>query len=344
MSAVHTNAPASLAGRDRTRLLCRLAAGAAALGAAALANHLVARRSEARHPPDGAFLEIDGVRLHYREAGAGPTIVLLHGNGVASDDFVVSGLMERLARSARVIAFDRPGFGHSTRPRRTVWTPAAQAALLRAALLRLDASSPTIVGHSWGTLVAAEMALSDLHGTGGLVLMSGYYHPHPRVDTVLLGAPAAPVIGDVLRYTVSPPVGALITPLILKQIFAPAPVSPRFRGEYPISMSLRPSQLRASAAESALLIPAAARLASRLSKLDIPLLLIAGANDHLLSTSHQTAALARELPRAHFVELEGVGHMVHHSRPDEVASAIQGFMMGKAAAAPLDAFVRLIAN
>ena len=97
--------------------------------------------------------------------------------------------------------------------------------------------------------------------------MSGYYRPTPRVDAVLLGGPAAPVIGDILRYTVSPAVGALVTPLILMQLFAPAQVSRRFLEEYPIPMSLRPSQLRASAAESELMIPCAAALNRRLQDL-----------------------------------------------------------------------------
>ena len=31
--------------------------------------------------PEGKFITVDGVRLHYIERGAGPVIVLLHGNG-----------------------------------------------------------------------------------------------------------------------------------------------------------------------------------------------------------------------------------------------------------------------
>jgi hypothetical protein len=38
-----------------------------------------ARAAELQHPPAGEFLEIDGVRLHYVERGAGPALVLLHG-------------------------------------------------------------------------------------------------------------------------------------------------------------------------------------------------------------------------------------------------------------------------
>ena len=129
-------ARASGRGAGAPALLPGLAIGAAVLAAAALANHAVARRTERRHPPRGRFLEVDGVRLHLTERGSGPAVVLLHGNGATAQDFEASGLVDRLAAHHRVIAFDRPGFGHSERPRTTVWTAGAQAALLRTALRR----------------------------------------------------------------------------------------------------------------------------------------------------------------------------------------------------------------
>ena len=49
-----------------------------------------------------------------------------------------------------VIVFDRPGFGHSNRPRRTIWTPEAQADFLHEALERIGVSRATVLGHSWG--------------------------------------------------------------------------------------------------------------------------------------------------------------------------------------------------
>ena len=84
-------------------------------------------RAERRHPPIGEFLERDGVRLHYLQRGPidGPVVVLLHGNGTLIQDFMLSGLLDLLARRYRVICFDRPGFGYSTRPRLRLWTPEA---------------------------------------------------------------------------------------------------------------------------------------------------------------------------------------------------------------------------
>src|SRR4051812_9937225 len=101
-----------------------LAAGTAAAGALAVGNYLLARRSERRHPPEGSFLVVDGVRLHYSDRGAGTPVVLIHGNAVTGADWNRSGVADLLLRDHRVIMFDRPGFGYSDRPRGRIWTAA----------------------------------------------------------------------------------------------------------------------------------------------------------------------------------------------------------------------------
>jgi hypothetical protein len=76
-----------------------IALGAAAVlgGAAALAARQ-ARKAERDHPPVGCFLHIAGVRLHYLERGAGPPLLLLHGNGGMVQDFAIGGILEWLAK------------------------------------------------------------------------------------------------------------------------------------------------------------------------------------------------------------------------------------------------------
>src|SRR3954467_1457411 len=114
-----------------------------------------------RNPPIGRFVQCDGMRLHYIDRGdsRAPCVVLLHGNGTMIQDLTISGLVDRLARHSRVVCFDRPGFGHSPRPRSKICTPSAQAELLVVALNKLGVREPVIFGHSWGTLVALALAL-----------------------------------------------------------------------------------------------------------------------------------------------------------------------------------------
>jgi pimeloyl-ACP methyl ester carboxylesterase len=61
----------------------------------------------------GKFVDVDAVRLHYVEQGRGEPLVLLHGNGSMIQDFTSSGLIETASEKHRVIAFHRPGYGHS---------------------------------------------------------------------------------------------------------------------------------------------------------------------------------------------------------------------------------------
>lgn len=98
-------------------VLAGSAAALAALGAAVLYNRQKAGAAERKTPPIGRFLDVDGVRLHYIERGQGEPVVLIHGNGTMIQDFAVSGLVDRLASRHRVIVFDRPGYGYSSRPR-----------------------------------------------------------------------------------------------------------------------------------------------------------------------------------------------------------------------------------
>jgi pimeloyl-ACP methyl ester carboxylesterase len=303
-----------------------LAGAAAVLAGAAIANHLVAKRSERRNPPRGRFVTIDGVQMHYLERGVGPPVVLIHGNGVTAEDFELSGLLDHLAQRHRVIAFDRPGFGYTQRPRRRSWTAKEQATLLLGGLSALGVERAVVVGHSWGTLVALEAALEQPDKVAGLVLMSGYYWPTARLDVPLLSGPAIPVFGDVLRFTLSPLLGWAMTPLVLKQIFSPSTVPAHFKAEFPASISLRPSQLRATAADTAMMAPQASKTAARYDEITAPVLVIAGDGDKIVSFKHQSRRLAGDLLNAQLQVIEGAGHMIHHTAPDEVATGIEAFV------------------
>src|SRR4030095_5174609 len=154
------------------------------LAAVVLANIAIEFIARWRNPPIGEFLDIDGVRLHFIMRGNpdAPPLVMFHGNGTFLQDFTISGLVDEAAHKFRVICFDRPGFGHSSRPRTIIWGPERQAELFCAALTRLGIERPLVLGHSWGTLVALAMAARNSERVKGLVLVSGYYFPTWRVD------------------------------------------------------------------------------------------------------------------------------------------------------------------
>ena len=300
----------------------QLGAIGAGLGLAASFFYVRAKtkQAEAENPPQGRFVEVDGVRLHYIEKGEGPTLVLLHGNGVLANDFVHSGLLDRAAEHYRVIAFDRPGFGYSERPRSKVWTPQAQARLLHHALQELDVESAIVLGHSWGTLVALSMALDAPGFVRGLVLLSGYYYPSVRADVMTAG-PAIPVLGDLMRYTVSPLVTRMMWRPLTRKVFAPMPVADSFRQLSPW-MAVRPGQLRASAAETALMVPSAMALAKRYQELKVPAVIVSGTQDKIVDFGHNAERLNERIPDSELQLQPGVGHMTHYAHPEQVMAAV----------------------
>jgi pimeloyl-ACP methyl ester carboxylesterase len=284
-------------------------------------NRHLAKNAENDNPPVGQFLEVNGVRLHYVERGSGTPLVLLHGNGSMIQDFESSGLIDLAAKNYRVIVFDRPGFGHSDRPRNVVWTPAAQADLINSALHRLGVSHAIVLGHSWGASVAVALALKYPKLVQGLVLASGYYYPTLRPDVVALSAPAVPLVGDILGHTLSPIISRVMWPLLMAKIFGPRSVPKKFEG-FPKEMALRPSQIRASAAETALMIPDAFHFRDQYVNLKMPVVIVAGDEDRLIDIDAQSTRLHRDVPQSRFHRVPGTGHMIHQTATGVVMSAI----------------------
>jgi pimeloyl-ACP methyl ester carboxylesterase len=294
-----------------------IAAAAGVLATTAVVNRQLAQKVQRDNPPKGQFIEIDGVRLHYVERGKGRPLVLFHGNGSMIQDFESSGLINLAAKNYRVIVFDRPGFGHSLRPRNVVWTPEAQADLFMKALNRLNVRQAIVLGHSWGASVA--VALATKHPA--LVLASGYCFPTARADVVALSGPAIPVLGDIVGYTISPIVSRLMWPAMLRKIFGPRPVPDKFAG-FPKEMAVRPSQIRASAAETALTIPAAFASAKTYDELAMPVIIIAGEDDRSIDIDEQSGRLHDQVTQSKMHRIAGAGHMVQQSATGDLMAAI----------------------
>ena len=310
-------------GADMSRTQTAIHVAVALVGAALIVRD-TARQAERRNPPIGNFVEACGGRLHYLQAGTGePAVVFIHGNGSMVEEFAASSLLDLVAQHHRVIVFDRPGFGHSLRPRGRTWTAPDQAGILLEACTNLGIERPIIVGHSWGTLVALAMALNHPERVSGLVLVSGYYYPTARTDVAMFAPVALPILGDIMRYTISPILGSLFLPKMIRKVFEPAPVPQRFKAEVPTSMMLRPSQIRASAQDTASMIPSAATLQARYGELRLPVGIIAGAGDRFVDPNQQAARLHQDVLGSTLSIVQGEGHMVHHGAAALIAMAIE---------------------
>lgn len=318
-----------------------LAAGTAlALGASALYVQHKRRQVEAAHPPRGQFVVVEGVRLHYTEHGdpQAPALVMLHGIGTMGLELELSGLVERAARQYRVLVFDRPGYGHSDTAGSRAERPERQAQLLLQALHQLNVERPLVLAHSWATLVAMSMALASPSALKGLILLGGYYTPAPRLDVLINGLPALPLVGRLMARTVSPLLSRAIWSATMWRMFSPASGALRrdFLARYPKWMTLRPAALETAASEAAMLVPEAIRMRRHHGELALPIVIVAGEQDRLIAPAWHSGRLMDRLPQARLHLVPGSGHMVHHSDPEAVLAAIREVSSLVTSDTPLD--------
>jgi pimeloyl-ACP methyl ester carboxylesterase len=129
-------------------------------------------------------LEIAGARQAFRECGTGPAIVLLPGMGAGGGSWFVVAL--ELARRARVIAWDAPGYGDSTPLRALAPDASDYAERLLRMLDALGIQRCVLVGHSLGAITAIAFASGvQQKRISRLVLISpaqGYGHPSRAVQ------------------------------------------------------------------------------------------------------------------------------------------------------------------
>jgi pimeloyl-ACP methyl ester carboxylesterase len=120
--------------------------------------------------PMQSFAQIGKFRVAYAVEGSdGPTILAIPGLPGSSRDF--RWLAPVLTPWARVVRFDPPGFGSSPRPSRTAMPAAAKAEVVVGLMDLLGVESAVLLGHSFGCVVAAEVAARRA-GVSHLVLLS----------------------------------------------------------------------------------------------------------------------------------------------------------------------------
>ncbi len=295
-----------------------------ALGVLAAFTYVGAGRSEQAFPPMGEFLHIDGLRLHFKAAGSGPPIVLIHGASTSLRDFLPS-IFEPLRERHRVIAVDRPGHGYSDRPAGAWPDPAEQARLIRELLLELGVERPLLVGHSWsGSVVLAYLLAYPQEAAGG-ILLAGGSHPWKEGVAWYNDLAGVPVIGELFARTIAYPFGLLALDGAVSQVFGPNAVPLAYQEQTGLRLSLRPEAFLANAEDVRLLSGFLERQSRRYSDISRPLLLLTGSADDIVPAWNHAERLVKQVDAVELVELEATGHALHHARPERVVGLIEAF-------------------
>jgi pimeloyl-ACP methyl ester carboxylesterase len=141
---------------------------------------------------------------------------------------------------------------------------------------------------------------------------------------------ATPVIGPLLAYTITLPLGKLLISSGVRGVFLPQAVPDGYVENTASSLLLRPREFLANARDLVTLKAAVAEQAPRYASIKAPITIVTGDIDKTVSTDIHSRPLAATAPNVKLIVLPGLGHMVQNAVPDLVISEIEA-MIGKMA-------------
>jgi pimeloyl-ACP methyl ester carboxylesterase len=151
--------------------------------------------------PPSKFVEIEGMRIHYRDEGMGPPLVMLHGFG--SSLYTWDGWVRQLAGTRRLIRLDLPGFGLTGPAPDGDYRAERYVRVVAALLDRLGVGRTDIAGNSLGGRTALMFALDHPERVRKLILVdAGGFAPMP--PPMLFRLAQTPILGPLLLLHVTP--------------------------------------------------------------------------------------------------------------------------------------------
>ena len=263
-------------------------------------------------PGESRHININGIRIHYVEAGQGSPVVLLHGLGASVVTWREN--IGPLAERHRVYAVDLPGHGDSEKPDELSYSLSSMTNFTKSLVEALGHKQAAFAGSSIG---------------GGLALMTALHHPEV-VSKLILSSSAAlgREVALFLRLASLPFVGELMTSgardatrtWLRKSFYDKSRASGDMLDE------LRRTNNLPGAREAGLKI---ARvyiglwgvrrqyvLTRRLKRLEVPTMVFWGADDEIIPVKHAYRA-ASELPKCDLHVFTDCGHWVHVERSSE---------------------------
>jgi pimeloyl-ACP methyl ester carboxylesterase len=281
------------------------------------------------YPMQGKMVEVTGAALHVLDIGphdaTSPPIVMIHGAS-SNLETMRRPLGDMLAKNHRVILIDRPGHGWSSRAREQDSTPAVQGRMIDEALERLGIGKAIFVVHSWAGALGARMALDYPERVAGLVMLAPVAYPWRGGVGWYNKVVTTPVVGPLLAYTITLPLGLFLTEPGARGVFLPQIMPNGFVKNTATPLLLRPREFLANARDLVNLKAAVAEQAPRYGNIEAPTVVISGDTDDTVSTQIHSRPFAAAVPGARLIVLPGVGHMVQYAATDLVIHEIDAMI------------------
>jgi len=264
---------------------------------------------------DEYWANLDGLKIRYRESGKGNDrhVLFIHGLGSSSDRWL--GIPDVLSANFHTIALDLPGFGESDKPATMNYTIQNFRETIVDFInkLGINDGKTSIIGHSLGGFIAAEVTIENKNLVERLVLIdsSGMLKkPTPLLEEYLQVAmnPTADKVRKVFEQMVADParIPSKLVDGFIARINSP-------NAKYAFKSTLQNSANTQIGLERLELIE------------DIPTLIIWGTKDKVIPINH--SELFKEAIMNSRIEIiQDAGHAPFAEKPDQVCEILRNFL------------------
>ena len=267
--------------------------------------------------PPSRFVEVDGMRVHVRDRGAGPALVLVHGSNSAL--FTWEGWAAELAGKRRVIALDLPGHGLTGPHPQDRYSANDMAELLDHVMTKLGVERFSLAGNSMGGHVALVYALAHPQRVDKLILVDAAGLPREEPRPLVLRVAGWPILG---------PMSTVVTPRFIvaasvREVYGdPGKVTDELIDRY-YDLLLREGNRRATRMRLAL--PDDTAAARRLGELRLRVLILWGGRDRWILPKYGER-FRDAIPGARLVVFGELGHVPMEEDPVATARAVSAFL------------------
>lgn len=265
------------------------------------------------------FIDIDGMNVHYRDEGQGPTLILLH--GVNSSLHTWEGWVEYLKKDFRIISLDLPGYGLTGPHPQHRYTMEDTAQFLDKFTNAIGVSHFHLAGNSRGGNVAWTFAVLYPEKVDRLVLLDSAGLPRDEPRTLLLAIQTMPVVKDVIQ-NITP---KWVTSLGVSQVYGNDDLISEEKRILYHDLVLREGNREAGSKALEQLYPEE-RLITKLKTLPHKTLIMWGDQDTWIPLKYGDR-LEALIPDSTKIVYPGVGHIPMEEIPEQSAKDARAFFL-----------------
>jgi len=272
---------------------------------------------------ESEIIEIDEMKIHYKDEGQGPVLILLH--GVCASLHTWDGWTQRLKDRYRIIRLDIPGFGLTgPAPDKSLYRKDEAVRLFEKVVDEMKLEKFYLAGNSLGGYISWNYTLKHPDRVEKLILVDSVGFPQPLPG--LLAFASNPLIRPFARFTMP----RFLFDNAVEQVFGDkSKVTQELKDRY-FDLAMREgnkgsyidvfTEMRKLCHDE--------NLSQGIKDLSVPTLVMWGTRDEWIPFKY-FENWKKELPGAKFIQYEGAGHTPMEEIPDETARDADLFLSGK---------------